>query len=143
MRGIGGAGERRTLRLVARYADACNLFDIPDGGRTVRRKLEVLARHCDDVGRPYDAIVRSHLLNPAVVAPTRSRLEEKVNALPPIYRSGNSQGYGTPQDLIEYYRALIEAGAQYLIVNLATYDDLETLELIADEILPAPQGLGA
>ena len=56
---IGGAGERRTLRLVARYADACNLFDIPDGGRTVRHKLEVLARHCADAGRPYDQIEKT------------------------------------------------------------------------------------
>jgi F420-dependent oxidoreductase-like protein len=42
---IGGTGERKTLRLVARYADACNLFDIPDGGRTIKHKLDVLARH--------------------------------------------------------------------------------------------------
>jgi F420-dependent oxidoreductase-like protein len=53
---IGGGGERKTLRLVARYADACNLFDIPDGGATVRRKLDVLARHCDELGRPYKEI---------------------------------------------------------------------------------------
>jgi F420-dependent oxidoreductase-like protein len=53
---IGGAGERRTLRLVAQYADACNLFDIPDGGRTVTRKLGVLARHCKEVGRAYEEI---------------------------------------------------------------------------------------
>jgi alkanesulfonate monooxygenase SsuD/methylene tetrahydromethanopterin reductase-like flavin-dependent oxidoreductase (luciferase family) len=56
---IGGAGERRTLRLVAEYADACNLFDIPDGGATVRHKLEVLARHCQEVGRPYEAIEKT------------------------------------------------------------------------------------
>jgi F420-dependent oxidoreductase-like protein len=49
---VGGTGERRTLRLVARFADACNLFDIPDGGATVRHKLDVLRRHLDDVGRP-------------------------------------------------------------------------------------------
>jgi F420-dependent oxidoreductase-like protein len=48
---IGGTGEQRTLPLVARYADACNLFDIPDGGATLRRKLEVLARVCEAVGR--------------------------------------------------------------------------------------------
>jgi probable F420-dependent oxidoreductase, Rv1855c family len=53
---IGGTGEQKTLRLVATYGDACNLFDIPDGGQTVTRKLAVLARHCDAVGRRYDAI---------------------------------------------------------------------------------------
>ena len=48
---IGGMGERRTLPLVARYADACNLFDIPDGGTTLRHKLDVLAGACDAIGR--------------------------------------------------------------------------------------------
>ena len=56
---IGGMGERRTLRLVAQYADACNLFDIPDEGATIRRKLDVLARHCEAVGRPYEAIEKT------------------------------------------------------------------------------------
>jgi F420-dependent oxidoreductase-like protein len=56
---IGGTGERRTLRLVAEYADACNLFDIPDGGRTIRHKIEVLAAHCTDVGRPIEEIERT------------------------------------------------------------------------------------
>jgi F420-dependent oxidoreductase-like protein len=56
---IGGAGERKTLRFVARYGDACNLFDIPDGGATVRHKLDVLARHCEEVGRPYDEIEKT------------------------------------------------------------------------------------
>ncbi|MDX6327482.1 MAG: hypothetical protein QOK15_3836, partial [Nocardioidaceae bacterium] len=51
---IGGGGERKTLRLVAQYADACNLFgESPD---VVRHKLEVLRGHCDDLGRDYDAI---------------------------------------------------------------------------------------
>lgn len=53
---IGGMGERRTLPLVARYADACNLFDVPDDGRTVRRKLTVLARQCTAIGRRLDEI---------------------------------------------------------------------------------------
>jgi F420-dependent oxidoreductase-like protein len=68
---VGGAGERRTLRLVARFADACNLFDIPDGGRTLRHKLDVLARHCEEVGRPFEAIEKtvSTRLNPDETAP--------------------------------------------------------------------------
>jgi F420-dependent oxidoreductase-like protein len=51
---IGGGGERKTLRLVAQYADACNIF--PEGVDGVRHKLDVLRRHCDDVGRDYDEI---------------------------------------------------------------------------------------
>lgn len=53
---IGGTGEQKTLRLVARYGDACNLFDIPDGGTTVKHKLDVLARHCDAIDRPFTEI---------------------------------------------------------------------------------------
>jgi F420-dependent oxidoreductase-like protein len=56
---IGGTGERKTLRLVAEHADACNLFDIPDGGVTIRRKLEVLADHCQRVGRPFSEIEKT------------------------------------------------------------------------------------
>jgi F420-dependent oxidoreductase-like protein len=56
---IGGMGERKTLRLVARYADACNLFDIPDGGATITRKLAVLAEHCTTVGRRYEDIEKT------------------------------------------------------------------------------------
>ena len=56
---IGGTGERRTLPLVARYADACNLFDIPDGGATVRHKLDVLRRHCEAIGRNFDSIEKT------------------------------------------------------------------------------------
>ncbi|MCD4535368.1 LLM class F420-dependent oxidoreductase [Nocardioides sp. cx-169] len=54
---IGGSGERKTLRLVARYADACNLFGEPP--EVVRHKLDVLRRHCDDAGRDYDAIEKT------------------------------------------------------------------------------------
>ncbi|OLF15356.1 TIGR03560 family F420-dependent LLM class oxidoreductase [Actinophytocola xanthii] len=56
---VGGMGEKRTLRLVAELADACNLPDIPDGGATVRRKLEVLAGHCAERGRPYEEIEKT------------------------------------------------------------------------------------
>ena len=52
---IGGAGERRTLQLVARYADACNLFYGPD----LPRKLDVLRAHCEAVGRDYDTIEKT------------------------------------------------------------------------------------
>lgn len=54
---IGGSGERKTLRLVATYADACNLFgETPEA---IAHKLEVLRRHCDDVGRDFDDIEKT------------------------------------------------------------------------------------
>lgn len=55
---IGGSGERKTLRLVAQYADACNLFG---DAETLRHKFEVLRRHCDEVGRDFDQIERTRL----------------------------------------------------------------------------------
>ncbi|KHL08975.1 F420-dependent oxidoreductase-like protein [Mumia flava] len=61
---VGGGGEKVTLRLVARYADACNLFAGPDSGAdVVAHKLEALREHCDRVGRSYDAIRRTILWN--------------------------------------------------------------------------------
>jgi F420-dependent oxidoreductase-like protein len=56
---IGGTGEQRTLRLVAEYADACNLFDIPDGGVTIRHKLAVLRDHCASIGRDNTDITKT------------------------------------------------------------------------------------
>ncbi|KQX64386.1 LLM class F420-dependent oxidoreductase [Angustibacter sp. Root456] len=52
---IGGAGEKKTLRMVAQYADACNIFDSPELGR----KLDVLREHCERLGRDYDAIEKT------------------------------------------------------------------------------------
>jgi F420-dependent oxidoreductase-like protein len=57
---IGGLGERKTLRLVAQYGDACNLFNFV-GKDVLAHKLDVLRRHCDDLGRDYDAIEKSSL----------------------------------------------------------------------------------
>jgi alkanesulfonate monooxygenase SsuD/methylene tetrahydromethanopterin reductase-like flavin-dependent oxidoreductase (luciferase family) len=56
---VGGTGERRTLPLVARYADACNLFDVPDGGATVRGRLDLLRRLCAEADRPYAAVEKT------------------------------------------------------------------------------------
>jgi F420-dependent oxidoreductase-like protein len=56
---IGGTGKRRTLRLVAEYGDACNLFDVPDGGAAIRGQLAVLDRHCADIGRSPQEVERT------------------------------------------------------------------------------------
>ncbi|MCW2855678.1 MAG: luciferase family protein [Marmoricola sp.] len=67
---IGGSGERKTLRLVARYADACNLFG--DSAEVVGHKLDVLRRHCDDVGRDYDTIEKTVIGAGSATAPETS-----------------------------------------------------------------------
>jgi F420-dependent oxidoreductase-like protein len=56
---VGGGGERKTLRLVAQYADACNIFDM--GPDAVRAKYDVIRRHCEDVGRDYGDIEKTVL----------------------------------------------------------------------------------
>lgn len=62
---VGGSGEKKTLRLVARYADMCNLFDLPGAGYAddLRRKLDVLRAHCDAEGRDYDDIQKTIVTN--------------------------------------------------------------------------------
>ena len=81
---IGGTGEKRTLPLVARYADACNLFDIPDGNQTLRHKLDVLARACAEVGRDPKTL--------EVTLSTRLAPKETTDAF--VERCGVAAGFG-------------------------------------------------
>jgi alkanesulfonate monooxygenase SsuD/methylene tetrahydromethanopterin reductase-like flavin-dependent oxidoreductase (luciferase family) len=115
---IGGSGERRTLRLVARYADACNLFGDP---ATVARKVEVLRRHCDEVGRVFEEVEVTHLVT-VLSAPDRRALRERVDLLRGRNRTAEEYAAranaGTPDDhdrLFADYRA---AGAAHSIVVL-------------------------
>ncbi|ANI42517.1 hypothetical protein [Mycolicibacterium vaccae] len=74
---IGGGGERKTLRLVAQYGDACNLFATsPDD---VAHKLGVLRRHCDDLGRDYETIRRTVTVHDP--QPTKDTRDEFVRAM--------------------------------------------------------------
>ena len=74
---IGGSGERKTLRLVAQYGDACNLFGTSPAD--VEHKLDVLRRHCDDVGRDYDRIQKTILPNNP--RPTPENRDEFVRSM--------------------------------------------------------------
>lgn len=77
---IGGTGPKRTLRLVAEYADAANFFDIPDGGTALRANLAILAEHCTDVGRDPDDI--EHTVTTALMPDeTASQLADRCLAL--------------------------------------------------------------
>ncbi len=115
---IGGSGERRTLRLVAEYADACNVFGDPD---RVRHKVGVLEAHCEAVERDPTEIEVTHLTN-ALVAPDRSSLRKRVEEM--RGRNASAEGYarrnnaGTVEDQLELFAAYGAAGASHSIVAL-------------------------
>ena len=113
---VGGSGERRTLRLVARYADACNLFG--DAER-VRRKLAVLHEHCAAEGRDPAAITVTHLASARVITAGEPR---------------EGSGAATAEEHIGRYRELAEAGVQTAIVGLADAAGPESIARFAEVI---------
>lgn len=115
---VGGSGEKKTLRLVARYADACNIFGDPD---RVRHKVEVLRRHCAEVDRDPGEVEVTHLTT-ALAASDRDSLRERVemlrdrNTTPESFMKTNHAG--TIDDLEELFHAYADAGASHSIVAL-------------------------
>lgn len=114
---VGGSGERRTLRLVARHADACNVLGEPD---VVARKVAVLARHCREVGRDPAEITVTQL-SPVLCAADAAELAHRVDELRPA--SSTPEAFaeavraGTVDDHIGRFRRLAEAGVQEVIVS--------------------------
>jgi F420-dependent oxidoreductase-like protein len=131
---VGGSGEQRTLELVARYADACNLFG---DASAVRRKLEVLQRHCDKVGRSIDAIEVTQL-STALVEVDRPALDRALARLRPpsisIESFASRVNAATIGDHIGRFRQLAEAGVQTAIVSLPDVDDPEALPRFGEVI---------
>ncbi len=126
---IGGSGEQLTLRAVARHGDACNLFgDIP----TVQHKLEILRKHCDDVGRDYNQIERTNLTS-LLLARDDAALQRKKQALaaPEPFR-----GFAvTVPQAIDLVGRFQDAGSQMFITSIYK-NDHETLELFASDVMP-------
>jgi F420-dependent oxidoreductase-like protein len=91
---IGGGGERKTLRLVAQYADSCNLFANAD----LPRKLEVLRQHCADVGRDYDEIEKTVLYN-FDLGPDGEHVDETLQQLRELADLGFSVAHGRVADV--------------------------------------------
>ncbi len=111
---VAGGGEKKTLRLVAQYADACNLFG---DAATVAPKLEVLKRHCGTLGRDYAAIEKTTL-----------------------YTAHLAPGEMTPKDVIAYCKALAAIGVDHAIFNMPNVQDIAPLETFGREIIPAVAG---
>jgi len=140
---IGGGGERRTLRLVAEYGDACNLFGDAD---TIRHKLDVLARHCDDVGRDPATITKTRL-GTLVVGATAKEAEAKVDELRATRGLNESMvramvTAGDPEAVIEQTAALFDAGLDGLVFNMPDADNLDAVTLAGQTLTDAFGVLG-
>ena len=105
---VGGGGEKKTLRLVAKYADACNLFGDVEN---VRHKLDVLREHCEDVGR-----------DPAAIGVTQLSSVVVTDGPPPEHLAARTTA-GTVEDHIGRYRELAEAGVQTAFVRMPDLGD--------------------
>ena len=95
---IGGSGERQTLRIVAKYGDACNIFGSIE---TVKRKLSILKEHCKSVGRDYDSILKTKLGGVVIEDDrelARKRLQQVVKM--PEDQINQFAIYGTPEDVL-------------------------------------------
>lgn len=127
---IGGSGERRTLKIVAKYGDACNIFGSVE---TVRKKLDVLRRHCHSVGKDYDSIVKSKLGH-VVIHKDKEKVAQATKGMSEERRREFAI-YGTPEEVRRQVEAFRDAGLDYLIVNLEPRRDLEALELFGGEVV--------
>jgi F420-dependent oxidoreductase-like protein len=110
---IGGVGEKRTLPLVAKYADACNLYAFENLDQ-VRAKLDVLQRQCEQIGRPFEEIERTA-----------------------IGSIDLREGKTSAREAIEYCRRVNQAGIQHFIVSMPGDHELKPIELMGNEVIPA------
>lgn len=131
---VGGTGERQTLKIVAKYADACNLFGSLE---TVKRKLSVLREHCKSVGRDYDSILKTKL-GFVIIDKDRAMGEKRVQQISKVMPEDQIREfviYGTPEDVLKQIELLEEAGIQYFIADLEPDKEPEALETFADSII--------
>jgi F420-dependent oxidoreductase-like protein len=110
---VGGMGEKKTLRLVAQYADACN-FDFPIGVEALQHKLDVLRAHCADVGRDFDSIVKTAV--------------------------GGIEGKST-DSIVMTCRVLAEMGFSHVILNMPDVYDITPIARLGRDVIPAVREL--
>jgi F420-dependent oxidoreductase-like protein len=111
---VGGGGERKTLRLVAQYADACNVFGRPEA---IARKFRILDEHCTVVGRDASEIERTTLQDVRLAA-------------------GGGRGLETPDQVVDWFGELSDAGVEHVIVDLKGAHETDRLELFGRDVLP-------
>ena len=131
---IGGGGEKVTLRMVAQYGDACNV-----GGdiATIKHKFAVLKRHCDELGRDYNSIRRTILIDDCAIADTE---EAAIAKLTPEDRNNLDEFrqealVGTPAMIRQRLAEYEEAGVQEIIIRFVDATRLESIRLFARECM--------
>jgi alkanesulfonate monooxygenase SsuD/methylene tetrahydromethanopterin reductase-like flavin-dependent oxidoreductase (luciferase family) len=140
---IGGGGEKVTLKLVAKYADMNNI-----GGSiaAIRRKDEILVRHCETVGRDTAEIERTTGIGTVFIRDDRAEAERLFRAAferNRITRLWEDQPVGTPEDVAEKLAPLVELGYRHLVAGFpATYDE-ESMTRLATEVRPLLERVGA
>ena len=146
---IAGAGEKVTLRQVARFADACNFGASSNtgavpGAEGVASRFDVLKRHCDDVGRPYDEILRTHFTSWLFVAETERDVHAKKQKYFPdglTKEQEYTRIFGTPDQIVAYCAELVDAGVQYFVMQTQDASDVESIELLGREVAPQVRAL--
>ena len=131
---VGGSGERKTLKIVAKYADACNLFGSTE---SIKKKLDVLKEHCKSVGRDFDSILKTKL-GTIVLDDNKDMAKDRVKETfkgVPEEQIKDFVIYGTPEDILKQIETLQQVGIQYLIVNLEPSKELEALEIFANKVI--------
>jgi F420-dependent oxidoreductase-like protein len=111
---VGGGGERKTLRLVAQYADACNVFGSPEG---IARKFRILADHCAEVGRDPGEIEHSTLQSVRLPGTSGTRTE-------------------SPESVVDRFAELSDAGAEHVVVDVHGVHDPSILERFGRSVIP-------
>ena len=140
---VGGGGEKVTLRLAARYADANNI-SFASGPETFARKEAALRRHCEEVGRDHREIERTLNTGPVLIRDTR---EEAISELERVYRHNggaeawanrpaSSQPVGPPEHFAEVFEPFVRAGYRHIVFGLPAPYDEETMVRLVRDIKP-------
>jgi alkanesulfonate monooxygenase SsuD/methylene tetrahydromethanopterin reductase-like flavin-dependent oxidoreductase (luciferase family) len=134
---IGGGGEKKTLRIVARYADACNLGG---GFETVKRKDEILRRHCEEVGRDEAEIERTVGAGTCIIRDDPAEARRVFEAM--FERNGKAEPWkdqlvGTVDQVVERLRPFLGIGFRHFIFGFPSPYDAESQERLIREVKPA------
>jgi F420-dependent oxidoreductase-like protein len=131
---IGGSGERKTLRMVAQYADGCNLFGGPDRATHL---LEVLERHCENVGRDPAEITKTSMRTIAI-GETEAAVQAKLDAMRGFWPEERiaSITAGTPEQILEVAQAYLDVGIEGLTFSMPDAHDPEAVTLAGETLAP-------